>query len=215
MDADGEVLHRLGPRTIEGFERARDLTIAFLATSARAETGNRDAQRELLSLRLEMKKVRFNQAVEAAAAMEFTADQRLAYETLLVEALSRMPLEQARQALAGVDLQPGPQARAEEILVDLEIQQTMRPLLGPMRAIRRGEKAPERPYGICYELWEKGMKPSATSYLRGMYWDAVRRVADDKENAAAFAEAAVVLREAYQGNKGYLEAMEKRLKELR
>ena len=142
----------------------------------------------------------------------FTPKERLAYETALVETLSRLGLENATAQVAKLQLLAGPKARADEILVDLEIRKELRPL---MRRYRPGID-PDPPYHLAYDLYRKGKLPSDKPYVDSGYWSAVSRTAFKKKDVKAFEAALNHLRPAIaKSNAGWLKRLESQLETLK
>lgn len=213
LDADGKTITALHytKRSLEGFQESLTNAERLLQLADAAKT-DPAAARELLLLQMKMKTVRFSQALERAKGMDFTPEQRVAYESELVETLTRLGLEQARKAVASLDLQDAAMARARVILSDLEIQQELRPL---MHGYRPGID-PEPPYGLALGLYRKGRFPSNTSYAFSLFWSAVSRASFAQKDVKAFEAAVKHLRPGLtKTNPAWLERLEAQLESLR
>ncbi len=212
MDASGEILLTLHPsqRSIEGFEEAFELASRYASLRKRAKT-DPQAAKDFLILRLEMKKLPFDQAMAEAKGMCFTPKERLAFETALVEGLFRLKLDQATKALAHLHLQEGPARRAREILQDLEIREELKPL----RRMRPGSKE-ARPYEIAYGLFKKGKIPSGKPHFDSLYWTSVSKAAFQKKDARVLEAALKQLRRAFaKSNPKWVQGLEEKLRLLK
>jgi hypothetical protein len=213
MDADGNTITALHytKRSLEGFHESLANAERLLKLTAAAKDDPK-AARELLLLQMEMKTVRFAQAVERAKGLEFSPEQRLAYETALVETISRLGLEKAKEAVASLELQDAAMARAKVILNDLEIQKDLRPL---MRGYRPGID-PEPPYEIALALYRKGRFPSNTTYAFSLFWSSVSRASFKEKDVKAFEASVEHLRPSLEKtNAGWLKRLEAQLETLK
>lgn len=213
MDADGNVITALHytKRSLEGFHEGLANAKRLLELTAAAKDDPK-AARQLLLLQMEMKTVRFGQAVERAKGMEFSPEQRLAYETALVETISRLGLEKAKKAVDSLELGDAPMARAKVILADLEIQKELQPL---MRGYRPGVD-PEPPYEIALGLYRKGRYPSNTTYAFSLFWSSVSRAAFKQKDVKAFEASVKHLRPSLEKtNAAWLKRLEAQLETLK
>ncbi len=227
MDADGKVIHFQIGRSLPQFQKGLQMSKAFIALSAKASADVQAAQ-EMLLLKLDMGKLSFAQAVEEAAAMEFSAAERLLFETKVIETLYRLPsLAQAKKALAlmnlqdagfkEADLQAATKARVQEILTDLEIRQYIRPLLGGVAISPNGKgaKLAGPPYHLCYELWQQNKLPSEGSEsLQISFWRGLLLAAYDNGDQAAFTLATDKIRQRAKDAQG-LRWVEQRIKDFK
>jgi len=215
MNADAEVVTLLSgyDRSIEGFIKTRDDAIALVELIAAAKSDPGAAKR-LLLLRIDRRLLRFEEAVAAAAELELSTEESEAFETKLAETLSRMPLAKARAAAATIEWRPTAKLRVDAILLDLEIDQALRPLTVMLPAVKPGEKQPERPWHICWSLYGKGKRPSDEPRVHSLYWQGVMEVAAEKGEAEALRVALEKLREAYGDNVAHLKRYQERLEEL-
>jgi len=212
MDAEGKILTTLHytKRSIEGFEETLRQVSRLQDLRSRAET-DPQAAKDLLFLELDMKTLRYAAARERAKGMDFTKAERLAYETALVETLSRLGLEKATAEVAKLSLQPGPKARAQEILSDLQINKELRPL---MRGYRPGVD-PEPPYHLALGLYHRGLLPSDKPNLNSLYWSGVSRAAFKTKDIQAFEAALKRLRGAFsKSNPQWIQNLETQLSTL-
>ena len=211
MDADGNVITAQRERSLEGFQKGLANAKRLLELTPLAKDDPK-AARELLLLQMEMKTVRFAQAVERAKSMEFTTEQRTTYETALVETISRLGLEKAQKAVDSLKLGDVPMARAKVILADLEIQKDLRPL---MRGYRPGVD-PEPPYEIALGLYRKGRFPSDTTYAFSLFWSSVSRASFKEKDVKAFEASVKHLRPGLtKTNPGWLKRLEAQLETLK
>ncbi|MBK8979676.1 MAG: hypothetical protein IPM29_27570 [Planctomycetes bacterium] len=217
MDADGEVLYQLpgSDRSIEGFYAAVDRTERLLRARKAVETGEPGARNKLLLLLLDMGQVGFDDALAQAKELTLDPDEQIVFQVRLVETLRRFRGADLDAAIERVDWLPAPRARAAEIRSDTRLMEDLAPLMAPIRAVRPGETPEPRPYGIAYELWQQGRKPSPSSPVEMLYWDAVRRASVERKDLAGFEDAAAVLRKRFADNAAYLEGLDKDLATLR
>ncbi len=213
MDAEGKVLTKLhySKRSLEGFAESLKNVSRLQDLRARAAS-DPQAAIDLLLLEMEMKTLRFEAAKERAKGLDFTPAERLVYEAALVETLSRLSLEKAKAAVATLDLQAGPGARARAILGDLEIRKELRPIL---RRYRPGVD-PDPPYHLAYGLFRKGRLPSDKPHVDTLYWTSLSRAAFKVKDVKAFEAALDHLRPAIaKTNASWLKSLEDKLVALK
>ena len=211
MDAEGEKILTLHPsqRSLQGFEEAFQQASRFASLRERAKSDPK-AAKAFLILQMEMKKLSFDDAREAAKGMDFEPQERLAFEQALVETLLRMKPADAKKALARIHLQKGPAERAQRILQDLEIREELKPL----RRMRPGSHQ-ERPYHIAYGLFKKGRVPSGKPHFDTLYWTSVSQAAFQKKDVEALEAALNKLRVAFgKTNPKWLKGWEEKLRLL-
>jgi hypothetical protein len=69
LDADGEVLARAGDRSVEGFQKVRSAISAYQALEQKAAKGDKTVGADLLIAGIEMGKLKFADAKEAAGKL--------------------------------------------------------------------------------------------------------------------------------------------------
>jgi len=212
MDPEGEILLTLHPsqRSLQGFEEAFAQASRYyhLREASKKDPG---AAKAFLLLRMEMKKLPFEKALSLSKDMEFSPKERLRFEKALVETLLRLGLPEAKKAFSSLPWDPSIAARGRQILQDLEIRETLKPL----RRVRAGSKK-KRPYHLAYGLFKKGKIPSGKPHFDSLYWTSVSQAAFQKKDVAAFEAALKQLRKAFgKTNKRWLKGFEDRLQQLK
>ncbi len=213
LDADGRFLTTLHytKRSLQGFEDTLAKVARLQKLRARAAT-DPQAAKDLLLLELDMKALSFTAARDRAKGMSFSPGERRIYEAALVETLvrfgARHGVDEAKEAVAALDLESGPRARAKAILEDLEIRATLRPILRR----RRPGIDPDPPYHLAYALFRKGRVPSDKPRVDLLYWTSLSRAAFQVKDVRTFEAAVRHLRPALtKSNAAWLKRLEAKL----